>query len=410
MMTSEERWLLPEGVEEILPPTARRLELLRRELLDLYDSWGYELVIPPFIEFLESLLVGTGNDLDLQTFKLTDQLSGRMMGVRADMTPQVARIDARLRHQQPTRLCYMGTVLRTRSDGFGGSRSPLQVGAELYGHKGYESDLEVLCLMLETLALAGMDGVHLDLGHVTIFRSLVQQAGLSREQEGELFAALQRKALSEIQTCLEAYAVPDTLREMFLALADLNGGEEVLVNAERVLATAGEQVQQALATLHQLGAAIQHRAPAVPIHFDLAELRGYRYHTGVVFTAYVPGQGQAVARGGRYDDIGRVFGRSRPATGFSADLRVLLSPLRDGVGTGIYAPQADDPALDAVVQELRSHRERVICALPGSDLDPRDLGCDRMLVMEDDVWQVVTLDEQAPWDDDSAPSEEQADG
>ena len=401
-MISEDRWLLPEGIEEILPPAARRLELLRRDLLDLYDSWGYDLVIPPFIEFLESLLVGTGNDLDLQTFKLIDQLSGRMLGVRADMTPQVARIDAhRLQQDLPTRLCYMGTVLHTRNDGFGGSRSPLQVGAELYGHKGYESDLEILSLMLETLALAGVEGVHLELGHVAIFRCLVQQAELNQEQEKELFAVLQRKALSEVRECLDRYELSDTLQEMFLALADLNGGSEVLVAAEKVLAPAGERVQQALATLHQLGAAVQHRASTIPIHYDLAELRGYRYHTGILFAAYVPGQGQAVARGGRYDDIGQVFGRSRPATGFSADLKNLLYPLRNVLRTGIYAPRADDPALDALVRELRNRRERVICALPDSDLDPHALGCDRILAMQDDEWAVVSLEDAVSEPDDS---------
>ncbi len=406
-MINEDRWLLPEGVEEILPPAARRLELLRRDLLDLYDSWGYELVIPPFIEFLESLLVGTGNDLDLQTFKLIDQLSGRLLGVRADMTPQVARIDAhRLQQDLPTRLCYMGTVLHTRSDGFGGSRSPLQVGAELYGHKSYESDLEVLSLMLETVALAGVDEVHLELGHVAIFRCLVQQAGLDQEQERELFDILQRKALSEIQESLENYQLPDSLQEMFLALVDLNGGDEVLALAERVLAQAGEQVQQALATLHQLGAAVQHRVSTIPIHYDLAELRGYRYHTGVLFAAYVPGRGQAVARGGRYDDIGQVFGRSRPATGFSADLKDLLYPLRNVLRSGIYAPRADDPALDALVHELRNRRERVICALPGSDLDPRALGCDRILTIQDDEWAVVTLEDVTSEPDDSEQSTE----
>ena len=206
---SEDLWLLPEGIEEILPPAARRLERLRRDLLDLYESWGYDLVVPPLIEFLESLLIGTGNDLDLQTFKLTDQLSGRMMGVRADMTPQVARIDTHLlKRDGPVRLCYMGTVLRTRADGFGGSRSPYQVGVELYGHRGYESDLEVLTLMLKTLAAAELGEVHLDLGHVAIFRELVAQAGLDLEREVLLFEALQRKALPEIRQQLAAWAPP----------------------------------------------------------------------------------------------------------------------------------------------------------------------------------------------------------
>jgi ATP phosphoribosyltransferase regulatory subunit len=208
-MTIQDRWLLPEGIEEILPPAASRLERLRRELLDLYARWGYELVIPPLIEFLESLLTGAGDDLELQTFKLTDQLSGRMMGVRADMTPQVARMDAhRIKRTGPTRLCYMGPVLRTRADGFGGSRSPYQAGVELYGHRGHESDLEVLTLMLETLATAGVGDVHLDLGHVAIFRELARLTGLDQEREALLFEALQRQAFPEIHQHLAAWALP----------------------------------------------------------------------------------------------------------------------------------------------------------------------------------------------------------
>src|SRR5512143_3725915 len=219
-MIGEERWLLPEGIEELLPPAAWRLEQLRRRLLDLYSRCGYDLVIPPLIEFLESLLIGTGNDLELETFKLIDQLSGRLLGIRADITPQVARIDThRLKRDFPARLCYFGTVLHTRGDSFGGSRSPLQVGAELYGHAGYESDLEVVSLMLETLTTAGLQEVQLDLGHVSIFRCLVRQAGLSEEQEAALFEALQRKALPELREQLQEYGLAAVLRDSFLALA-----------------------------------------------------------------------------------------------------------------------------------------------------------------------------------------------
>ncbi len=393
-MTIEDRWLLPQGIEEILPPATRRLECLRRDLLNLYDAWGYELVIPPLIEFLESLLTGTGNDLNLQTFKLTDQLSGRMMGVRADMTPQVARIDAHhLACDVPNRLCYMGTVLRTRSDGFGGSRSPFQIGVELYGHLGYESDLEVLSLLLETLTVAQISAIHLDLGHVAIFRSLVRQAGLDQEQEGVLFEALQRKALPELQERLEEYALPSVLQDMFLALVELNGGEEVLITAQRRLSAAGDEVHHATETLHQLLNAIRGQLSDLAITFDLAELRGYHYHTGVVFAAYVPERGQEIARGGRYDNIGRVFGRARPATGFSADLRTLLalSNLPAETPRTIYAPQSDDPALKSRVRELRRHGERVICALPGVDVEPRALGCDRLLIRQEGTWVIVPI-------------------
>jgi ATP phosphoribosyltransferase regulatory subunit len=393
-MTAEDRWLLPEGIEEILPPAAGRLEQLRRRLLDRYASWGYELVTPPLIEFLESLLTGTGNDLELQTFKLTDQLSGRMMGVRADMTPQVARIDAHwLKRDGPVRLCYMGNVLRTRADGFGGSRSPYQAGVELYGHRGHESDLEVLTLMLETLAVADVGEVHLDLGHVAIFRDLVHQAGLDPECEALLFEALQRKALPEIRQHLAVWAPPRPCGDLLLALAELNGGPEVLDEAEVRLASAGEGVRTALATLRWLIAALRRPWPELPIHLDLAELRGYHYHTGVVFAAYVPGQGQAVAQGGRYDEIGQVFGRARPATGFSTDLAtlLLLGSTPESASGGIYAPAVADAALDRRVMALRDRGERVIRELPGAAVAPNDLGCDRVLAQREGEWVVIPL-------------------
>lgn len=391
-MMTQDRWLLPEGIEETLPPAARRLERLRRDLLDLYASWGYELVIPPLIEFLESLLTGAGDDLELQTFKLTDQLSGRMMGVRADMTPQVARMDAHLiKRTGPTRLCYMGPVLRTRADGFGGSRSPYQAGVELYGHRGHESDWEVLTLMLETLTVAGVSPVHLDLGHVTIFRELVQLAGLDRGREALLFEALQRQALPEIRQHLATWALPASSSDLILALAELNGGMEVLDEADVRLAAAGTNVSTALALLRRLVTALQQSWPDLPIHIDLAELRGYHYHTGVIFSAYVPGQGQAVAQGGRYDEIGQVFGRARPATGFSTDLAtlLLLGTTPTASGTGIYAPARADVALDQRVAELRAQGERVIRALPGAEVEPQDLGCDRVLVQQEGSWSIA---------------------
>lgn len=393
-MIPEDRWLLPEGIEEILPPATDRLEWLRRKLLDLYQSWGYELVIPPLIEFLDSLLTGAGDDLELQTFKLTDQLSGRMMGVRADMTPQVARIDVHLlKRTGPVRLCYMGTVLRTRADGFGGSRSPYQAGVELYGHRGHESDLEVLTLMLETLRVASVGEVHLDLGHVTIFRELVCQADLDREREGILFDALQRKALPEIHAYLAEWALPTSCEDLFLILAKLNGGPEVLDEADIQLAASGVKVREALETLRRLVEALRQWWPDLPIHIDLAELRGYHYHTGVLFSAYVPGQGQAVAQGGRYDEIGQVFGRARPATGFSTDLAtlLLLGSTPEVIKSGIYAPSTGDTALEEQVAILRRQGARVIRALPGAEVEPRALRCDRMLAQRQGEWQVVPL-------------------
>lgn len=397
-MSRQDRWLLPEGIEEVLPLEAQQLETLRRRLLDLFRTWGYELVMPPLVEYLESLLTGTGNDLDLQTFKITDQLTGRLMGVRADMTPQVARIDAhRLKRTTPVRLCYTGTVLHTAPDGFARSRNPLQVGAELYGHAGIESDLEVLCLMMETLAAAGVRDAHLDLGHVGIYRGLVREAGLNAEQESILFDALQRKARTDIEESLAQFALTKAYRQRFAQLTDLNGGAEALEEGRRVLHGASAETMNALEDLCGLAQAVRRRLPHAPLHFDLAELRGYRYHTGAVFAAYVPGQGQAVAQGGRYDDIGAVFGRARPATGFSADLKTLArlasAPAAVQAG-GIFAPCTDDSALDAQIRKLRAEGECVVCALPGQAGGAREMGCERVLELRQGVWTVVKREDR----------------
>lgn len=392
-MVENDRWVLPEGIEEILPPEADKLEQIRRQLLDLYNSWGYELVIPPFIEFLESLLTGTGNDLNLQTFKLTDQLTGRMMGVRADMTPQVARIDAhRLHRDVPSRLCYLGTVLHTRPQVHGGTRSPMQVGAELYGHAGVEADQEILRLMVETLRLCGMETVYLDLGHVGVFRNLARAAELPESVEHALFDALQRKAKPEIDAILDEANVAEPSRQMLLALADLNGDVAILDEAEKTLSSAGEEVKQVLAELRRVAEAVSGDAN-VRLHVDLAELRGYHYHTGVVFAAFMPGQGQAIAKGGRYDEIGKVFGRARPATGFSADLRSLLALLADDTGPnrGIFAPCADKEGLAGKVAELRASGKRVVEGLPGQSENAGDWGCDQQLLLQDGNWVVADV-------------------
>ena len=390
-MNKTDRWLLPEGIEEVLPEQAKRLEQLRRTLLDTYESWGYELVMPPLIEYLESLLTGTGNDLDLQTFKLTDQLTGRLMGVRADMTPQVARIDAhQLNRETPTRLCYMGTVLHTRTDGFAGSRSPLQVGAELYGHAGIESDVEVISLMLETLTTSGVETPFVDLGHVGIYRELVKQAGLNEEQEATLFDSLQRKANTEIASYLKEWKPDSKIASAIAALTDLNGDESILSEAKTVLKKAGQGVLSALDELTNIAALLKKRLPGVKVHYDLAELRGYHYHTGTVFAAYVAGRGQAVALGGRYDDIGEVFGRARPATGFSTDLKTLLSLSghKNNQVAGIYAPADNDTDLQKAITELRQQGEKVICALPGQTGSAKDMGCDRQLEKDSSGWKV----------------------
>ncbi len=391
-MKKTEHWLLPEGIGEVLPPEAQRLEKIRRQLLDLFHSWGYELVIPPFIEYLDSLLTGTGGDLDLRTFKITDQISGRTMGIRADITPQAARIDAhQLRRETPTRLCYLGTVLTTRSSGFSGSRSPLQLGAELYGHAGVESDYEVISLMLKTLRQAGLENLYMDLGHVGIFRGLSKRAGLTQRQEHALFDALQRKAATEIASLLSEFDLPAAEGRMLAELAYLSG-DDALSRARAVFADAGEEVLAALEQLEKLASKLAGGWPDLPVHFDLAELRGYHYHTGVVFAAFVPGVGEEVARGGRYDDIGKVFGRARPACGFSTDLIQLLQlgavegedPL-----AGVFAPLSDDPQLEQKIEALRGQGVRVVKALPGQTGSARAMSCAEILEKQGEEWVVV---------------------
>ena len=386
----ENRWLLPEGVEEYLPPHAEGLEKLRRELLDVLFSWGYELVIPPLIEYLESLLVGAGHELELETFKLIDQHSGRMMGVRADMTPQVARIDAhRLKRTVPVRLCYVDAVLHTRQHGFASSRNPLQIGAELYGHSGIESDIEMLRLMVKTLRVAGLEYFHIDLGHVGIFRALANEAQLDASQEADLFDALQRKAKPEIDTLLSTWSIADHHRQMLASLVDLHGGPEVLDAARHSLKAAGREVHTAMDNLQQMAEAAQCQLATIRLHYDLAELRGYRYQSGVVFAAFAPGHSQEIARGGRYDEIGRYFGRTRPATGFSTDLKTLLAlrPEEQPAPHGILAPPwCEDDTLRTMIRALRNQGERVIFSLPGQTGDAAAMGCDRRIEQQQGKW------------------------
>jgi ATP phosphoribosyltransferase regulatory subunit len=390
-MTINDRWLLPQGIDEALPDEAARLEQMRRGLVDLYARWGYRLVMPPFIEYLDSLLTGTGHDLNLQTFQLIDQLSGRPLGIRADMTPQVARIDAhQLKQDAPNRLCYMGTVLHTRPDGFGGSRSPLQVGAELYGHAGVESDVEVISLMLESFRLCGVENIFLDIGHVGIYRGLVAQAGLDAAQEASLFEMMQRKAIPEIGEFLGALDISDDSRQMLARLPELHGDDECLQQARSLFAHAAAPVRDALDYLQQTVDRLRQRVGELNLHFDLSELRGYHYHTGILFAAYVAGQGQEIARGGRYDDIGLVFGRARPATGFSTDLKTLsdLSSTQHQAATAsaIFAPCAEDTGLAMAVAQLRAAGETVVEQLPGQAGDAAAMGCSRQLVKRGEQW------------------------
>jgi len=387
---------LPEGIEEILPEDAKYLESLRSKLLELFVCWGYDLVIPPFIDFLDSLLTGSGHDLDLQTFKLTDQISGEMLGVRADMTPQVARIDVHnLKYDWPTRLCYVGTILNARSDPLHKSRSPMQIGAELYGHAGKESDVEVIRLMLEMLALTGLQNIHLDLGHVGIYRALSRQAGLTELQEGALFDVLQRKARPELHVLIDSYAINADLKAMLLKLPELNGGKDVLDKARSLFLKANNEVKHALENLESIAERLAVHFPFLPISFDLAELRGYHYHTGMVFAAFVPSIGREIARGGRYDNIGAVFGRARPATGFSADLKLLSSLSKQYCQETqrelIFAPYSEDVQLNEKIRELRANQQAVIQQLPGQTGSAKELGCTSILEQDNQIWVVRPL-------------------
>ena len=391
---SKDRWLLPEGIEESLPDESAWLEKYRRELVDMFSAWGYELVMPPLIEYLDSLLIGPSDDLDLQTFKLTDQLTGRMMGVRADMTSQVARIDAHmLKREAPTRFCYLGTVLHTRPGGRDLTRSPLQVGAELYGHAGLDSDVEVICLMLEALSLVGIDDVLLDLGHVGIFTNLVNKAGLNESQQKQLQALLQQKAQPEYEQFLATCSLSDDWNKVFLSLMDLSGDTGVIAEAKQLLKDSDPEVIEYIDYVAKLSSRVVMRYPNIQLHYDFAALSGYRYQNGAVFAAYISGQGGEIARGGRYDMIGKVFGRSRPATGFSLDLKALakISPKTNASVFGIYAPNDDDSALQDKIKQLRAQGERVICALSNQQGNEKDVGCNRVLVKQEQQWVVKDI-------------------
>lgn len=379
-----QKWLLPEHFEDILPTEAKRVERLRRQILDLFEVCGYELVGPPLVEYLDSLLTGTGHDLELRTFRLVDQLSGRMLGLRADITPQVARIDAHLLNRHGVaRLCYAGSVLHALPSGLLRTREPIQIGAELFGHAGVESDVEIQMLMLRALSTAGVRGLHLDLGHVSVFRALVRRGSVAAGLEAELFQALQskdRSALRELTRGLDA-----ATGNAILLLPELYGGKEVLASARKKL-PAYPELAACLELLEGIG---QQLAPAVDeLCFDLAELRGYHYHSGVVFAVYAAGSTDAIARGGRYDEVGQAFGRARPATGFSIDLRDLAELLGDnGAPRRVLAPYAPgDSTLQAEIRRLRDTGVVVIVDLPGHESSRSELGCETALLQRDGGW------------------------
>jgi ATP phosphoribosyltransferase regulatory subunit len=384
------RWLLPEYIEDILPAEAQRIEGLRRGILDLFRTHGYELVMPPMLEYLESLLTGTGHDLDLKTFKLVDQLSGRMLGVRADITPQVARIDAHLLNRQGiARLCYAGSVLHALPSGIAQTREPMQIGAELYGHAGIESDVEIQRLMVRALRAAGIDQLRVDLGHVAVFRTLMERFAVPPELESELFQVLQTKdvpGLNELIAGLEP-ALGRALR----LLPELYGGDAVLSDARRHL-PAYPEIAVALQQMETIAGELRRAGQEVHC-FDLAELRGYHYHSGVVFAAYARGRSNAVGLGGRYDEVGRAFGRARPATGFTLDLRELaaLGPTVARAGAVLAPHVSGNAALSAAVEALRAQGEVVIEDLPGHEQTRAELGCDRVLELREGRWLVAPM-------------------
>ncbi|TVV42778.1 ATP phosphoribosyltransferase regulatory subunit [Thalassolituus sp. C2-1] len=386
-MTSADRWLLPDGIEEVLPPQARRIEQLRRRLLDLLDNCGYDLVIPPALEYLDSLLTGVGKDLDLRTFKVTDQLSGRLMGLSADTTPQVARIDAHsLAPEGISRLSYCRTVFHAKASSLLASRTPTQIGAELYGEAGVGADVEIISLMLTLLESAGVQQVHLDLGHVGVFRALAAKAGISSEQQRELFDLLKLKCATDLEAWAAREIQDAALAEAFALLIRLQGDRQKLDAAISRMAELVPETSTELAHIQQVAEQLAQRFPQTSLYFDLTELRGYNYHTGLVFAAYIPGYGDAIAQGGRYDETGAVFGRARPATGFSADLKVLarFGTYQAEAKQTVVAPNDNDPALWQLIAQLREQGKRVLVPL-NDDAIRADLYLKKL----DGQWQLV---------------------
>ena len=381
------RWLLPEDIADVLPAQARKVELLRRSILDLYQSYGYELVSPPILEFLDSLLTGTGSDLNLQIFKLVDQLSGRTLGLRADITPQVARIDAHLLNRAGvTRLCYAGSVAHARTPIGSSSREQLQLGAEIYGCANWEADFEAITLLLKTLEIAGLKKVYLDLSHAGILTGILADQPLDKDAIESLYGLLQSKDRPRLQQW--SACLPTPVAKALLVLTELNGPcSEVLAQAKKNLPKHAA-IDQAIANLERIVLALKD-ATGLELSIDLADLRGYQYHSGVMFAAYVDGLPQPIARGGRYDQVGQAFGRARPATGFSLDLLTLssLSPVQVR-RSAILAPWLQDTKLEKVIADLRSRGEVVIQVIHGEPVEATEYECDRELVKQGDSWEI----------------------
>ncbi|AWW47866.1 ATP phosphoribosyltransferase regulatory subunit [Polynucleobacter paneuropaeus] len=382
------RWLLPEDIADVLPAQARKVETLRRNILDLYQSYGYELVAPPILEFLDSLLTGTGSDLNLQTFKLVDQLSGRTLGLRADITPQVARIDAHLLNREGvTRLCYAGSVAHARTPVGSTAREELQLGAEIYGCVTWQADLEAITLLLKTLSLAGLDKVYLDLSHAGILNGILAKENLASIEMEALYGLLQSKDRPRLSVW--AKSLPEQTAKALLALTELNGPCAEVLNKAKTALPQTPEVKEALAQLAHLIESASDLSKGLELSIDLADLRGYQYHSGVMFAAYIDKLPQPIARGGRYDQVGKAFGRARPATGFSLDLLTLasLSP-NQKPKKAILAPWDNDAQLKQAIDSLRQAGEVVIQLNAGEPMQSAEYVCDRELVKQGGKWSV----------------------
>ena len=384
------RWLLPENIADILPSEARKIEDLRRILLDRFQAYGYELVMPPMLEYLDSLLTGSGQDLNLKTFKLVDQISGRTLGLRADMTPQVARIDAHLLNRQGvTRLCYAGSILHTRAAAGSSSREQLQLGAEIYGHAGWEADLEIQALLNDVLNLSQVGEITLDMSHAGLLTAILGDFSPKSESLDALYSALQTKDLPGLNQVLSDW--PSEVKSAVLALAKLSGSPHKILDEARQNLPKTAAVKAALDELERLCEAVANLPNSPQLNLDLSDLKGYQYHSGVMFAAYVEGLPVAIARGGRYDMVGKAFGRSRPATGFSLDIMTLARiSKKDSRRTAILAPWSNDSTLSQEIAQLRSQGQVVIQLLPGHEQDGDEFYCDRELVNQKGAWVIKT--------------------
>jgi ATP phosphoribosyltransferase regulatory subunit len=384
------RWLLPENIADILPSEARKIEDLRRILLDRFQAYGYELVMPPMLEYLDSLLTGSGQDLNLKTFKLVDQISGRTLGLRADMTPQVARIDAHLLNRQGvTRLCYAGSILHTRAAAGSSSREQLQLGAEIYGHAGWEADLEIQALLNDVLNLSQVGEITLDMSHAGLLTAILGDFSPKPDSLDALYSALQAKDLPGLNQVLLDW--PAEVKSAVLALANLSGSPKKVLDQARQNLPKTATVIAALDELERLCAAVADLPNSPQLNLDLSDLKGYQYHSGVMFAAYVEGLPVAIARGGRYDMVGKAFGRSRPATGFSLDIMTLARiSKKDSRKTAILAPWSNDSTLSQEIAQLRAQGQVVIQLLPGHEQDGDEFHCDRELVNQKGAWVIKT--------------------